>query len=236
MKKQIDAETGIRKAVLRKRKREERIAERRNLKKPAPGERKALRKRIVLSNTNAFEVPGLTELKASTDLADPYIMGNIVALPGDVIDQLRVVDAFKPSQGWGMFRKPATLVRKEMQEIVRIMDDAVSRKGIERKVIVGEKSSGKSVLLLQAMAVAFLKKWVVINLPNCELPYTAPISQYCANVIIFVAQKVKISHSVGQNLFQFLVHHPYSTRNRHFLLSCSTKSLLLTRPFCLNSP
>ena len=176
MKKKLDPVTGkpaIRFGISKKRKKAQEALERKTRRTPAHGERKALRKRIVLSNTNAFEVPGLVELKASTDLADPDVAGKMVALPGDVIDQLRVVDAFKPSQGWGLFRQPAMLVRKEMEEVVRIMDDAVSRKEVERKVIVGEKGSGKSVLVLQAMAMAFLKKWVVINLPNCKFSYIA---------------------------------------------------------------
>ena len=143
------------------------------MKKPAPGERKALRKRIILSNINAFEVPGLPKLSATTDLADPDIRGKMVALPGNVIDQLRMVDAFKPSQGWGMFRQPAMLGRREMAEVAKLMDEVVRRKEIERRVVVGERGSGKSVLLLQAISMAFLKEWVVINVPNCEFFYLA---------------------------------------------------------------
>lgn len=189
MKKKIDPFTGkpaIRHGVLMKRKKVQQALERKNMKKPAAGERKALRKRIVLSNTNAFAVPGLVELKASTDLADPNIAGKMVALPGDVIDQLRVVEAFKPSQGWGMFRQPAMLVRKEMEEVVRVMDDAASRKEIERKVIVGERGSGKSVLMLQAMAMAFLKKWVVINLPNCKFSYVTLVCSFLLGAILYL--------------------------------------------------
>ena len=142
------------------------------MKKPAPGERKALRKRIVLSNANAFAVPGLAKLTATTDLADPDVLGKMVALPGEVIDQLRVVEAFKPNQGWAMFREPAMLVRREMDEVVKLMNEAVERKETTRRVIIGQRGSGKSMLLLQAMTMAFMKEWVVINVPNCE--YTLP--------------------------------------------------------------
>ncbi|KAE9978972.1 hypothetical protein BLS_000142 [Venturia inaequalis] len=55
-------------------------------KPPAPGERKALRKRIVLSNTNALEVPGLQEMGIGT-LSNEASIGAVMALPGDVVDR-----------------------------------------------------------------------------------------------------------------------------------------------------
>jgi small subunit ribosomal protein S29 len=135
-------------------------------KPPAPGERKALKKRIVLSNTNALEVEGLRDIDA-TSIADENITGHIVGLPGDIVDKLRAVDAFKTTQSWKLFRRPACLWRKDNAELGKLF--AKSQKDAVRRIIVGEGGCGKSVFLLQAMCMAFLKGWVVINLPDGKL-------------------------------------------------------------------
>lgn len=153
-------------------------------KGPDPGERKALRKRIVLSNTNAVAVRDVQPL--STELAAEGLP-EVRALPVEHIDQLRAVEAFKPKQGWSFFHTPAVLLRKEARTLGVEMD-AISGKPAataessighvnenpagkktaktSRKVVVGEKGSGKSVLLLQAMTMAFQRGWIVINLPE----------------------------------------------------------------------
>ncbi|MCJ1258347.1 37S ribosomal protein S23 mitochondrial [Lignoscripta atroalba] len=162
---------------------------------PAPGERKALRKRIVLSNTNALEVEGMQDFSVES-MTDMRLRGQVVGIPGPVVDQLRVVEAFKVSQGWGLVRKPSMLVRKEMVEYGKLfeaMSGENSNKTIQR-VLVGEKGSGKSMILLQAMTMAFLKKWVVINIPSAQdltightaygpLPSTSP-TQYVQKTYI----------------------------------------------------
>lgn len=139
-------------------------------KRPAVGERKALRKRIVLSNTNALEVPDLKDLDVES-LQDPQSQGKVLGLPDTVVDSLRAVDAFKPRQGWYYFRRPATLMRKETMELLKLLNevDPQSGKKTIRRIITGERLSGQSTLLLQGMAAAFLKGWVVINLPDSTL-------------------------------------------------------------------
>lgn len=151
-------------------------------KRPAPGERKALRKNIVLSNTNALEVPGLRELDAET-LKDSTIEGTVLALGDTEVDSLRAVDAFKPRQGWYYFRRPATLMRKETMQLAKLFEEAgtpANRKTV-RRVITGDRFTGKSTLLLQGMAVAFLKNWVVINIPDgsfCSSPIPSLPTRY----------------------------------------------------------
>lgn len=147
---------------------------------PAPGERKAIRKRIVLSNTNALAVPGLEELSRENS-TDDGIRSMVMALPDELVDSLRAVEAFKVNQGWSFFRKPATLIRQEAFEMSRLMDEIAGKtpdkrpegSGADdqrgrtiRRIICGERAAGKSVLLLQAMSMAFLKGWVVINIPE----------------------------------------------------------------------
>jgi len=104
-----------------------------------------------------------------------------MALPDELVDSLRAVEAFKVNQGWSFFRKPATLIREEAFEMSRLMDEIAAKVPDERlegsggedqrgktirRIIYGERAAGKSVLLLQSMSMAFLKGWVVINIPE----------------------------------------------------------------------
>ncbi|KAI4730045.1 hypothetical protein E4T49_02033 [Aureobasidium sp. EXF-10728] len=136
-------------------------------KPPAEGERKAMRKRVVLSNTNAVEVQGLDNLSAA-NVYDAGIEGQVMGLSNEVIDALRAIEAFKPTQGWSLFRRPATLVRNETAELARLMKDAEANKTSVRRVICGERGSGKSVLALQAKAMALLKGWIVVHIPEAK--------------------------------------------------------------------
>lgn len=133
----------------------------------------------------------------------------MVGLPGPLVDQLRAIDGFQPRQSWGMFRRPAMLIREDTLELAEVFkgltaaeshnegqqptkdgeeaESEVSKAGEEtvkakkevpatravelkrdvtRRVLVGGKGSGKSVYLLQAMAMAFLNKWTVIHIPE----------------------------------------------------------------------
>lgn len=139
---------------------------------PAVGERKALRKRIVLSNPNALEVEGMQELNGET-MVDSRLRGQVLALPVPMIDQLRAVQAFKTSQGWSIFRRPGTVLRRETLEMGRLFDnisgEAAGSRTVVKKIITGQRKTGKSVHLLQAMAMGFTKEWVVITVPEGEL-------------------------------------------------------------------
>ncbi|MBE7181231.1 MAG: hypothetical protein INR71_08485 [Terriglobus roseus] len=161
----------------------------RNDKPPPPGMRKALRKQVILTNSNALVVPGLEELSASNSAAESS-RGRVLAFSSSTIDSLRAVNAFKPRQGWNFFRRPAALMRRETFDIAQDMDKVDKSKGAKtvRRILTGERSSGKSTLLLQAMAMAFLKGWIVISIPEAQdlvngntdyapLPNTSP-TQY----------------------------------------------------------
>ncbi|KAM3473457.1 hypothetical protein MY8738_008359 [Beauveria namnaoensis] len=135
-----------------------------NVKKPAPGERKAFRKRIVLSSNGALAVEGMPRLEAGVAVAG----GAIVELPDTVVDQLRALGAFRATQSWGLFRKPHILVRKEMVDVVARLDEAVASKEPAKLIITGSRVSGKSTALLQAMSHALTNGWVVINIPEAQ--------------------------------------------------------------------
>ncbi len=137
-------------------------------RRPAPGERKALRKRIVLSNVNALSVPDMQDIDGE-NMFDRTLEGKVLGLSNDLVDGLRAVEAFKSSQGWGLFSRPGTLMRREtldMGELVAEMSEGDGTAKTVRKVLVGERGSGKSIMLLQTMSMAMLKGWTVINLPE----------------------------------------------------------------------
>jgi small subunit ribosomal protein S29 len=136
-----------------------------------PGERKALRKRIVLSNTNALEVDGMQDLSREMSGRLEGMVGKVVGLEGSTVDGLRAVEAFKTMQGWGLFRRPGVLIREENVELGRRMVGVKTAKETLRVVVDGAKGTGKSMLLLQAMATAFVRGWVVLNVPEGIFPF-----------------------------------------------------------------
>ena len=151
--------------TVKKKKRPERTS-----KPPAIGERKAMRKRIILSNTNAIEVRDMIDMNAKSMVMEE-LRGKVLGIPGPVVDQLRAAQAFKTTQGWGLFRRPGMLIRQETLEYGKIFQSLSKdeKPKTVRRIFVGENSSGKSMLILQAMTMAFLQKWIVINIPEGKL-------------------------------------------------------------------
>ncbi|KIN03897.1 hypothetical protein OIDMADRAFT_158841 [Oidiodendron maius Zn] len=131
-----------------------------------PGERKAIRKRIVLSNTNALSVQ-MEDLEKET-LTDRRLIGSVVGLPENVVDSLRAAEAFRPTQVWGLFRRPGVLIREESVVLGEKLAEAEETKGSFRMVIDGDRISGKSMMLLHAMTTAFLRGWIVVNIPDAQ--------------------------------------------------------------------
>lgn len=140
-----------------------------NTRPPAVGERKALRKRVILSNSNALEVAGLKDLTAAdagTERLRSH-QGQVLGLSDETVDALRALEAFKPTQGWNFFRRPASLIREETLSLAADLEKGQSG-GTVQKVLFGERGSGKSVLQLQTLALAHLKKWAVIHIPEAK--------------------------------------------------------------------
>lgn len=142
---------------------------------PAPGERKAYRKRVVLSNTNALEVDlqDLTPdklVRSGSDVALTAHRGRVLGLTNETVDALRALETFQPTQGWSLFRRPATLIRHETtylaDDVADMTDEAKKRQG--RLVLDGDRGSGKSVLMLQAQAMALLKGCIVVHFPEAQ--------------------------------------------------------------------
>ena len=138
-------------------------------KPPMPGERKAMRKRIVLSNTNALAVPGLQDLKKDiVGNAGAEFVGKVVGLQGQTVDSLRAAEAFKPQQSWGLFKRPGVLVREETIALGEKLI-SVEKEGTLKLVLDGDRVTGKSLMLVSAMAMAFVRGWVVLNIPEGKL-------------------------------------------------------------------
>ena len=121
----------------------------------------------MLSNVNALEVRDMQDLTLEA-MIDMRLRGQVIGIPGPVVDQLRALEAFKVTQGWGLFRRPGMLVRRETVEYGRMFEDLSGESAgkVVRRVLVGEKGSGKSMMVLQAMTMALLKGWIVINIPD----------------------------------------------------------------------
>ncbi|KAI9747516.1 MAG: 37S ribosomal protein S23 mitochondrial [Lichina confinis] len=138
-------------------------------KAPAPGERRAFRKRIVLTNPNAIEVEGLKGLNNDTTVKESS-KGTLLVLPEQAVDQLRELAVFKPTQKWRSFRKPAVLWTEQSLELARQLAtvEEQQRPGLLRRMLCGEKGVGKSVMLLQAQATALSRGWVVMSIPECQ--------------------------------------------------------------------
>jgi small subunit ribosomal protein S29 len=174
---------------------------------PAPGERKALRKKIVLSNTNALEVAGLQDFAKGNITSERLqsLQGRVLGLDDSTVDTLRALEVFKPTQGWSLFRRPATLVRKETVELAGDLQWVTqSNEGrTARKVLFGERGSGKSVLQLQALAMASLKGWVVVHIPeakdltNAHTAYE-PLSTPDGTVYVQTHYTAKLLENIGK--------------------------------------
>lgn len=135
------------------------------VKKPNPGERKAFRKRVQLSNNSALPVEGIEDLSLEM-LADAANKGKMVALPDKVVDQLRALEAFKTTQAWNLFRRPHFLVRDETVELMTKLASSTEKKEALKCVLTGTKLSGKSLALLQAMTYGLMNDWVVLHIPE----------------------------------------------------------------------
>jgi small subunit ribosomal protein S29 len=97
---------------------------------------------------------------------DHGVAGQVVGLQDATVDALRASEAFKPTQGWGIFRRPGLLIRKESVELSKKLVDAQYDKSMVRLVLDGDRGTGKSLMLIHAMATAFTKGWIVLNIPE----------------------------------------------------------------------
>ncbi|KEY70626.1 hypothetical protein S7711_02230 [Stachybotrys chartarum IBT 7711] len=182
-----------------------------SVKKPQPGERKAFRKRIQLSNNSALPVTSSQTLEADT-LSNPENAGKVVALPDALVDQLRALEAFKHTQSWGLFRRPHVLVRDETLRLMKKLKESAEKKEGLKAVITGSKLSGKSTMLLQAMSYALQNDWVAIHLPEAfeltngqtdysPVPETEPMQFYQPAYCLALLQNIlKANRKVLTNL------------------------------------
>ena len=135
-----------------------------------PDEIKAAKKPVALTNPNAIEVPGLEPL-TTENVVDEKSRGKVFALPPTSLEQLRSLGVFKPSQSWGLFKKPATLVRAETLELGKLVSGIGAKDGDMKgksvtRIVSGLRNVGKTTHLLQAMTLGLMNNWVVMHVPN----------------------------------------------------------------------
>ncbi|KAK2068729.1 hypothetical protein P8C59_003357 [Phyllachora maydis] len=187
-------------------------------KSPLPGERKAYRKRIVLRNDNALAVAGLVPLDAGR-MREPASQGVVMTIPPTLVDQLRAVEAFKPTQTWGLFREPATLLRAESVYLAARMKDRADGQETLRLVITGDRIAGKSTVLLHAMASAFLNQWIVLSIPEAQelttasteyapIPGTSPTQYMQPNYALRLIQALRQANEGLFSRLETQVPHP----------------------------
>lgn len=203
-------------------------------RKPNPGERKAFRKRIQLSNNSALEVQGINVLESGV-MTDGASAGKMFSLPDQLVDQLRTLEAFKPTQSWNLFRKPHVLLRQEIVNLIDRLGSAAESKKAARIVLRGSRLSGKSLALLQAMSYALFNNWVVIHIPEANdltngntefspIPDTEPM-QFAQPV--YTLKLLQNIHSANKKVFDGLKLEKDWSRLNNNLKSGSTFSDLI---------
>ncbi|KAK6538143.1 37S ribosomal protein S23 mitochondrial [Orbilia ellipsospora] len=89
-------------------------------KKPEVGYRRALRKAIILSNSNAPNLD-LPELTAEL-LSDTESIGKVFSINVEDLEKLRSLEAFQKRQMWQFFYRPTTFIRNESVGLARAME------------------------------------------------------------------------------------------------------------------
>ncbi|KAK6344058.1 37S ribosomal protein S23 mitochondrial [Orbilia brochopaga] len=111
------------------------------VKKPEVGYRRALRKAIVLANSNA-PVLDLPDLKAE-DMANPESVGKVFNIDVEDLEKLRQLEVFQKKQLWQFFSRPMTFIRNESVGIARAME-SVERYEVSAADVVDEYINTKS--------------------------------------------------------------------------------------------
>ncbi|POS85614.1 hypothetical protein EPUL_004219 [Erysiphe pulchra] len=110
-------------------------------------------------------------------MSERKLTASVVGLSDETIDSLRASKAFKITQSWELFRQPGVLIREHSKIMNHRLLQAQEEKNTVRMVIDGAKGSGKSMMLLYAMATAFVNNWVVIHIPEAQ-DVTNAVTEY----------------------------------------------------------
>jgi hypothetical protein len=157
-------------------------------------------------------------------MVDSRLRGSVLGLPATMIDQLRAVQAFKPKQGWSLFRRPGTVLRRDTIEMGRLFEkisgegEGAQKGKVVKKIITGMKGSGKTVHLLQAMTMGFLKNWAVITIPD---------GKFCAICIVIraIGQLLTCTFQLGNSSPVTPLTPPLKAPTRHNMFSLARPRL-----------
>lgn len=89
-----------------------------------------------------MDVQGLEAL-TKVNMLSTEKTGQMLSLDGTVIDQLRAVKAFKTTQNWNMFRRPATLMRQESIELGNDFEVIKNNPETIQRIVTGDKNLAK---------------------------------------------------------------------------------------------
>ena len=119
--------------------------------------------RLVTLNKDAPRVT-LDRISDATFTSDRH--GTLLEVPDNIVQQLNKLELLQPKQGFSSFAQLATVVRQCSTDLV---DALLSDGSKDRRVILdGPAGSGKSVAMLQAVALALSRRWVVVAIPKAE--------------------------------------------------------------------
>jgi small subunit ribosomal protein S29 len=91
--------------------------------------------------------------------------------PVNVRKSLSIFGSFKRDQNHELFKERTTMIRESTSlPVLQIIEEGLaSQSKNNRYCLIGERGVGKSTALAQAQALALLKGYVVIPIPNAEL-------------------------------------------------------------------
>lgn len=98
----------------------------------------------------------------------PDRQGTLFEVPEAIVQQLGKLEVLQPQQGFSSFAQLATVVRGCSVELVDALLGEEVVKGGRRAIVDGPAGSGKSIVMMQAIAAALAQRWVVVSIPRAE--------------------------------------------------------------------
>lgn len=85
-----------------------------------PGEARAMKRMVVLSNTHALSVP--TETFSGESITNPGLhWGKMMGFNVPTLQRLKGLDAFQPRRNWEFFNAPNVLYRRQTADLAKLM-------------------------------------------------------------------------------------------------------------------
>lgn len=96
-------------------------------------------------------------------------IGTVFETPSNVTSQLYALDVLQSQGGYQYFSQLATVIREPSVDLSKVLVETPGPSDNRRIILDGPAGSGKSIVMLQAIALALQLKWVVVSIPRAEL-------------------------------------------------------------------